>query len=174
MNTQLFILINNFAGRWPVLDWVMIFCAEYLIWVMGLALVVLAARNYKRWRDPMLVAIVSAGVARGVVAEIIKRTYNHPRPYWVIAETHLLLTREMQSSFPSGHTIFAFAMAMGVYLYDKTWGRWYLVLAALVGFSRVFAGVHWPYDILAGAVLGILTTLVCDRLYRKYKYVIGF
>ncbi|MEK9157757.1 MAG: phosphatase PAP2 family protein [Patescibacteria group bacterium] len=172
MNTQIFLLINNAAGRWPWLDRFMVFSAEYLMWAMVLVLLVLLATNYNRWKKLVLVSFVSAIVARGIIASIIKYFYSHPRPYWTIVETHLLLAKETQSSFPSGHTIFVFALATGVYLYNKKWGGWYILLACLVGFSRVFVGVHWPLDIMAGAVLGIATALVCNWGLKKYKYVV--
>jgi undecaprenyl-diphosphatase len=173
MDTQIFLLINNAAGRWPVLDWLMIFCAVYLMWVLVIVLLVLVARNYARWRDAALVAIVSAGVARLVIAEIIKRAHYVARPFLTVVETHLLIAKDLESSFPSGHTIFTFALATGVYLYNKKWGGWYLLLACLVGFARIFAGIHWPSDVLVGAVLGIVTTLVGNKIYQKHKSKIG-
>lgn len=172
MNTQIFLLINNAAGRWSWFDGVMIFSAEWLMWLMVVVLLIMLARNYNRWRNLVLVSFVSAIVARGLIASIIKYFYSHPRPYWVLTETHLLLSREVQSSFPSGHAIFVFALATGVYLYNKKWGSWYILLSCLVGFSRIFVGVHWPYDIVAGAILGILIALVCNWVLRKYKYII--
>ena len=173
MNVALFQLINGWAGRFSWLDWLMVFCAEYLMYVMILVVLVYAIWNYRQYRNMTLVAIGSALVARFGVATLIRYFYYHARPYWVVAQTNLLLARETVSSFPSGHTIFVFALATGVYRYNKKAGRWFYILASLVGFSRIFAGVHWPYDIIVGAVLGILTALVCDRLFRKYKFVVG-
>jgi len=173
MNTSLFRLINNFAGRSSLLDKLGVFCAEYLMYVMVLVVLYFVFKNYRRWRDMAIVSLGSAVVARFVVAEIIKRLYNHPRPYWILTNVHLLLAKETESSFPSGHTIFVFALATGVYLYHKTLGKWLLAAAALVGIARVYAGVHWPYDIIFGAILGILTALVCDKFFKKYKHKFG-
>jgi undecaprenyl-diphosphatase len=173
MNTQIFIFINNWAGRWGWLDSLMIFCAEYLWYLLVLGVLWLAVRNWKHWRDMAIVSIGSAVVARFGVAELIRHFYYHARPYWVLAQTHLLLAKETESSFPSGHTIFVFALAMGVYIYNKRIGKWYLWLGALVGFARIFVGIHWPYDIIAGAILGVLTAWIGDKIYRKYKYVVG-
>lgn len=173
MNTQIFLLINNWAGRWGWFDWLMVFCAEYLMYVMIAIVLVYAIWGYRKWRDMALVAIGSALVARFGVATLIRHFYYHARPYWILTQTHLLLAREIQSSFPSGHTIFMFALATGVYLYNKKAGWWFYASACLIGFARVFAGVHWPYDILAGAVLGVLTALACSWIYKSYikKYI---
>jgi len=143
------------------------------MYVMILVVLIYTIWNYKLWRDMALVAIGSAIIARFVVASGIRYFYYHARPYLVIAETNLLLVHEGVSSFPSGHTIFVFALATGVYRYNKKVGIWFYVLAGLVGFSRIFVGVHWPYDILAGAGLGILVAFVCDWLFRKYKHTLG-
>ena len=173
MNTSLFIFINNWAGRWGRLDSLMIFCAEYLMYVMILAVLIYAIWNYRKWGNMAIVAIGSALVARFVVASGIRYFYYHARPYWTLAETNLLLVRETESSFPSGHTIFMFALATGMYQYNKKAGWWFYASACLVGFSRVFVGVHWPLDIVAGAILGVLTALVCGWIFRKYKHVVG-
>ncbi len=81
--------------------------------------------------------------------------------------------READSSFPSGHAIFVFALATGVYYYNKTLGRWLFAASVLVGVSRIFVGVHWPYDIVAGAVLGIATAWACNEIFKKYKHRFG-
>ncbi len=174
MNLNLFLLVNSWVGRWGWLDGLMVFSAEYLLYVMILVVLIYVIWNYRRYRDMAIVAIGSAIVARFGVATLIRHFYYHLRPYWVIAQTHLLLARETESSFPSGHTIFVFALATGVYQYNKKAGLWFYVLASLVGFSRIFAGVHWPYDVVAGAVLGILTAFACGWLFKKYKHKFGW
>lgn len=168
MNQNLFLAINGWAGQHSWLDRLMIFSAEYLWILMALGVLALLAVNYRRWRDLVLVSLGSAVIARAIVAEIFKLLYTSPRPYAVLAQTHLLLAKETDNSFPSGHTIFVFALAAGVYMYHKKLGAWLYALAALVAFARIFTGVHWPYDIFAGVILGILTTWICDKIYRKF------
>ena len=172
MNIALFRLINGWAGHFSWLDYLMVFSAKYLMYVMILVVVVYAIWSYKKYLDMALVAIGSALVARFGVATLIRYFYYHARPYWILTDMNLLLARETVSSFPSGHTIFMFALATGIYQYNKKVGWWFYASACLVGFARVFAGVHWPYDIVAGAVLGILTVLVCGWLFRKYKHIV--
>lgn len=174
MNLKLFLEINGLANRWPLLDAVMIFCAHYLIYIMILAVLTHVLFGYKRWRDMILVAIGSAFIARFIIASGIRLFYKHARPDpETLLELQLLLIRETQPSFPSGHTIFVFALATAVFLYNKKVGLWFYGAALLIGFSRIFVGVHWPLDILGGIVLGVPTTLLCDKLYRKYKHLLG-
>ena len=148
------------------------------MYAMVLIVLSLAFKTYRAtgWRrqDMAIVAIGSAVLARLGVAQIIKTLYDHPRPYWILENVQLLLAKEIEYSFPSGHTIFVFALAMGVYLYNKKVGRWFFYAAGLVGLARIFVGVHWPYDIIAGAVLGILTTIICHKIFQKYKHRLRF
>lgn len=168
MNQTLFHIINNLAGQWPWFDKIAIFSAVYVWIIMTLTVLALAVINFKKWKDLAIVAVISAGVARGVFVTIIKWLYVHPRPE-LVTTVHAIVKADAENSFPSGHATFVFALAAGVYFYNKKLGVWFYILAALVSIARVFIGVHWPYDIIAGAALGIATAFVCDKLYRRYK-----
>ena len=78
------------------------------------------------------------------------------------------LIPESGYSFPSGHAAFYFALSMGVYLYNKKLGAAFFVVSVLMGIARIFAGVHWPADILGGALVGIVTALLVNFYARKY------
>ena len=55
-----------------------------------------------------------------------------------------------------------FALATAVWFANRKWGAWYFILATLMGIARIYAGVHWPLDIIGGAAIGIVSTL-CVR-----------
>ncbi len=115
----------------------------------------------------LVVAFGSAIISRFIFVNIIRYFYYHPRPFLVLSDTVQLTDHEMVSSFPSGHASFYFALATGVYLYNKKAGYIYFVLAGFMGLARVFVGVHWPLDIMAGALLGILVSLGGRWVYGK-------
>ena len=75
-------------------------------------------------------------------------------------QSHLLVGRSTDPSFPSDHATGAFAIAVAIWLYDRTIGTVFLVIGVLVGFARVYVGVHYPGDVLGGAILGAAVALV--------------
>ena len=114
----------------------------------------------------MVVAgLAAALIARYLVKSVIVLLYARPRPFVVLPDVHPLIATPLSEnfqSFPSSHMVFFFALATVIFYFHKKGGVVALVAAALMGVARVFVGVHWPSDILAGASVGILVgALVC-------------
>ena len=87
---------------------------------------------------------------------ILKNLFARSRPCWVRPEVPLLVRSPGDYSFPSGHTASSFAAAWVLYRrLPKRFGIPALVLASLIGVSRLYLGVHYPTDVLFGAVSGI-------------------
>ncbi|MBX4190062.1 phosphatase PAP2 family protein [Candidatus Parcubacteria bacterium] len=172
MNEVIFRAINNLAGSHNILDQLMIFFSDRLGYLLVIILGLLALRNFKKYADMAVVALGSAIVARFGVTGIIRMFYDHPRPYLVLSNVHLADFRELEPSFPSGHASFYFALAIAVYLYNKTLGYWFLAAAILMGIARIYIGVHWPFDILAGAAVGFVVALLAYKVYPKFKNLI--
>jgi undecaprenyl-diphosphatase len=88
-----------------------------------------------------------------------------------------LLSNEIGQSFPSGHAAFFFALATAVTLFNKKvhpersrrTGIWLFVGAFLISLARIYAGVHYPSDILAGAAVGVFSGWLVWRIFKKYK-----
>jgi membrane-associated phospholipid phosphatase len=105
-------------------------------------------------------AAASAGLAL-LIAQPIASAVDRARPYVDHpSNAHLLIPRSTDPSFPSDHATGAFAIAVAIWLYDRTAGAVFLVLALLVSFARVYVGTHYPGDVLGGAVLGALVALL--------------
>lgn len=169
MDLALFTFFYQFSGVAYWLDWIIIFFAEYVSYIIIAAVVISAIRLWRCNKTPeafkYLLALFSAGVAKGIVT-IIRFFYHHPRPSEALHLTSLF--PELSYSFPSGHAMFFFALATGVYLTNKTFGRVLFALAILMGMARIAAGVHWPSDIVGGAVLGIILTLFLFKLHEIF------
>lgn len=169
MNIYLFEKINNLAGQNPWLDGFMVFSAEWLGYFLIVGVVLCFFKNREKYKNMLLVSLGSAIVARFIFVEVIRYFYYNPRPFTVLENINVLLNHEISSSFPSGHATFYFALAAGVCLYNKKAGYAYFALAGLMGFARVFVSVHWPLDIIAGAMLGILVSLLFRGLNQFSK-----
>lgn len=115
--------------------------------------------------------VVSAGFTF-ILAELIGKIagifYSNQRPFAEMSHVNLLIQKEVNNSFPSDHTIFIFSVCLIFWLFHKRHVYW-LIIACAVGFSRIWVGVHYPFDVLAGAVIACLTAVavvylpICQR-----------
>ncbi len=88
-----------------------------------------------------------------------KPIVNRVRPYDLNTTIQIIVPPEIDPSFPSGHTFFAFSAATICFIYNKKLGVCMYILAALIAFSRLYLYVHFPTDVAFGAVLGILSSI---------------
>lgn len=168
IDIAIFYFFNNLAGRWPVLDKLFVFLGYYLPYFLMTAFLLILYffkySNRTKWRIFLTVAI-STMVARFGVVNFIRHFYQRPRPFLEYQVNQLISKNEF--SFPSGHAAFFFALAMAIYFYNKKWGAWFFVAAILITFARIAAGIHYPTDILAGAIIGILTAWTVFYFIKK-------
>ncbi len=166
-NTLLFQKINDLAKQNIWLDRLAVFFADYAGYVLVIILVLaFIFKSAKLGRFMVLIALISAAVSRGIITTIIRFFYHHPRPFDVLAVKQLI--PENDYSFPSGHAALYFALSMGVYFYNKKLGAAFFVVSALMGVARIFVGVHWPADILGGALVGVITALLVNFCAVKF------
>jgi undecaprenyl-diphosphatase len=144
-----------------------IFFAEYLPYLMVVAFLVLVYYQ-NGWRRKVYLfceAALAIILSRGIVTEVIRYFYHEPRPFSFYGLAPLF--NETSWSFPSGHAAWFFALAMVAWFANRKWGWWYFLLALLMGVARVYAGVHWPIDIVGGAVTGIASALFIHWLLKR-------
>jgi membrane-associated phospholipid phosphatase len=130
----------------------------------------LLARPYgnARWKLACVSALVSAGLALGV-NQVISHVWERARPFTEHpALTHVLSARTTDPSFPSDHASAAFAIAFAVLAFSRRGGALFLAGATLVGLSRIALGVHYPSDVLAGALVGYLAAVLVTTLGRPW------
>ncbi len=170
LDSAVFNFIYGFSGRSPVLDFLGIFSADYLPYILILFLLVLLL--FQKYRTMAVLALASGITARFAVKELILMFYQRPRPYIALPEISKLIWSpafENLQSFPSGHALFFFAASTMVYLFNKKLGIAFFAISIIIGLARVFVGVHWPSDILAGALLGGLTSFIIYQFSITYK-----
>ncbi|SHE57482.1 phosphatase PAP2 family protein [Streptoalloteichus hindustanus] len=164
MNDLVFGAINGLAGLSPLFDAVGRFAAGpliYLLFAAGGVSLLLAMRGRTRTDNLWMVGQVGAALALGFLVNRVLRWMELSRRPFESRPVVQLVQHEPGVSFPSNHATAAVTVALvvGVFV-SATWGLALGVPAALVALSRVFVGVHWPADILCGAVVGLVATLL--------------
>ncbi len=168
MDLFLFEKINNLAHFSKILDWIGIFLAEYSLYVVGIIFLILLI--WKKNRLMVISSVVSVVLSRLVIVEILKNFLHQARPYIVLETANKLIIENKDfQSLPSGHAAIFFAVAMAVYFFNKKLGIIFFIIAILVGVARIFVGVHWPSDILAGAIIGIISGVIITLFIKKYE-----
>ncbi len=107
---------------------------------------------------------------------IIKPIVGRLRPCTLDRTVDLLVSVPIDSSFPSGHTMFAFGAATIIFIYNKWLGIAAFIFAFLMGFSRMYLYVHFPTDVAFGAVFGVIFAIAAykieNMLFEKDKPII--
>ncbi|MDQ3858516.1 MAG: phosphatase PAP2 family protein [Actinomycetota bacterium] len=133
------------------------FVALSLVGYAGLVWIVLAPL-LARWAGRPVTATTATTAAAvwtaDLLATALKVAVDRPRPFERLGEAEPLLGGTVGASFPSGHAATSFAGAVALALLARRAVPALFLLAALVAFSRVYVGVHYPLDILGGAALG--------------------
>lgn len=150
-------------------------CGEQLVLISIISIIYWALD--KKFGEYIAYSVLTSVLLNNAIKDIFKMK----RP---IGEEGIRTLREETAtgySFPSGHTQGAssFYGAMAIYLKKRVMYIIATVMIILIGFSRLYLGVHYPKDVIVGGVLGVLTSLICYKLYNKVEnkmllYVITF
>lgn len=101
---------------------------------------------------------------------ILKNWIARPRPFVSLPDLVLLVKKPKETSFPSGHTASSFAAATVIFCRcKKPVGIGALVFAAMIAFSRLYLGCHYPLDVLGGLISGVICAVIALAMIRKEK-----
>jgi len=158
-DASLFSLFHGLANKNQFLDWLIIFFAEYFIFILAIVAVILilGEKDWRRRAYFIALVVISTILSRGIFTELIQFYYHHPRPFVTLGFTPLI-DHAPTSSFPSGHLAF-FSVALTMYLFNRRVGIWFMLGTLLIGLARVSAGIHWPADVLGGIAVGSIAFL---------------
>ena len=158
LDTTLFHWVNPTLHN-SVLDEVMPFVSgnRYFAPAAVIAAVLLAWRGGTRGRLCLLMIVLAVALGDTLVCGPLKQVVARQRPFWTLADAWIPpgIGKTDSGSMPSSHAANWFAAATVAYIYFRRSVRFMLPMAVLVGFSRVYNGVHYPGDVLAGAILGM-------------------
>lgn len=172
---KIFRLINNNALIWRWLDYWGVFCAVHLIWLIAVAAAVVFFRlpatvGQLSWlkketvRFKYFFTLIGGSGFAYLINVLIGFSYGRPRPFAVLSGVHQLISTSFShKSLPSSHATVAFALATAVFLFNRPAGWLMYIAAFLVAWGRVYVGVHYPFDVLAGAILGVVVVLLVNK-----------
>ena len=155
------LLINGLSGHVGLLDSLMRFIARDLIFLTPLLLLALwfwpAGTASERAFNQRLAAATALGCVFAIaLAAVVGELHEQARPFVADLGTRQLIPHAADNGFPSDHTSFAVAVGGAIVWWKRRLGSGYLMLGLIEGFSRVYVGLHWPSDVLAGVAVGLV------------------
>lgn len=183
LDTQLLLLINNSLAD-PGLDGVMIWLSDrgYLLFLPYLFFMLIkgwsgrAGANGSSFQRAFFIVLIStcSFFMADALADLLKPVFGRVRPCQVVQGLRLLVRCPHSFSMPSGHAISSFAAATALFYLPRHFvpilARCYpLVLAAAVALSRVYLGVHYPSDVIVGALLGSMVALLFSLIFERLQ-----
>ena len=137
-----------------------------LMWIL-LSLAMLCHKSTRKAGGAALMALIFGLLCTNVT---LKHLVARPRPWLDVAGLIPLVAEHDPNSFPSGHTCAAFGAGMAwLNTLPRKWGGAAAAAAVCMGLSRLYVGVHYPSDVLAGALVGSLCGLLACRLVKEYE-----
>ena len=170
MGEGIFLLWLQNSVRAPWLDAVFTFFTHLgdagILWIV-LGVILLCIPRTRKMGAATLAALAVGFLCTNVV---LKHLVARPRPWLDVAGLVPLVQEGDPNSFPSGHTCAAFAFAAaGLGTFPAKWAKVLaLAGAVLMGFSRLYVGVHYPSDVLAGALVGLLAGWIVCTVFARY------
>ncbi len=156
IDLNLFQFINGSLSN-PFFNWLMPIITNQDFWVIPIALLWLGLIIFgkTKGRIAAVILLVAVGLTDIIAAQLIKPFFMRLRPSHALVDgINLLVSKGGKYGFVSNHSANMFCAAVILGYFYKNWKLPVFTLAALIGFSRIYVGVHYPYDVIFGGVLG--------------------
>lgn len=161
-NISLFFWVFGLSGQNAVLDALMKFGAEPLIYLMVLITLLLTLKGKTNEKKTFLLLLFGIPIAV-LLIKVIHLFFLEPRPF-VTFNINPLVKEATDASFPSRHATISSVIAFSYIYFKSKWSLPFLFVAAWIGFSRVYVGVHYPLDIIGGFLTGITALIISIKI----------
>ncbi|MBQ0138886.1 MAG: undecaprenyl-diphosphatase [Kurthia sp.] len=163
MNYDLLKAINGLAGHSDWVDAIMKFATNYAVPVFAVVLLAMWFAGNEFMKKTVVYSTIS-GIVGILMNYLIAKIYFEARPFVTHDDINVLVEHASDASFPSDHTTGAIALAFAIALRNKKIGWIMMVFALLTGFSRIYVGNHYPGDVLAGIIVGMVVAFIINKL----------
>lgn len=170
INIDAFRAINNLGKQYSFLNSTMIFLAEYMVYFLGLIIIAYWFTRSRK-NKMMIIQAMVAFVTAEIIGKLAGKFHLNYQPFAVLPDVNKLVDHAVDNSFPSDHTILFFSICFSFWLVRKKTGWLWLVLAFCVAISRIWVGVHYPFDVVTGALLGSISALFSYWLTPKIVFI---
>jgi undecaprenyl-diphosphatase len=168
LDYQLFKIINDMAGKLIIFNPLMRFLAADAEYLFFIGILIYWFTRIKQNRIMVAESLISACTALGING-IIAHYYYRDRPF-ITHSVIQLIKHPANASFPSDHATGAFVIATAIWLFRKKDGAIWLILALCIALSRIWTGVHYPTDVIAGVFIGSVSAFIVHQLFAKSIY----
>ncbi len=173
IDTQLFVFFNSFFST-TLLNYFFVAITDARFWIFPaiVAAVLFIRKEHNKALIVLFLAAVTIAISDPVSSQIFKPLLHRPRPChpdYFINGAHMLFGLKSSLSFPSSHSTNIFALAFIFTMFYPSRWIWFFSFAVLIGFSRIYVGVHYPGDVLGGALLGVIIAWIVYGAYLMAK-----
>lgn len=171
LNINVFRVINDLGKQFTFLNPAAIFVAEYTLYLLCFSILFYWFKMRSTQNRLMIIQAVISFLLAEAIGKISGLFYSHNQPFAVLPDVIQLVEHRIDNSFPSDHTILFFAISFSIWLVRKKVGAIWLLIACTVGISRIWVGVHYPIDIIVGAIIGVISAVFVYWLGTKFHFL---
>ncbi|MGQ9819606.1 MAG: phosphatase PAP2 family protein [Candidatus Kapaibacteriales bacterium] len=174
LDLALFYFFNHSISH-PILDKIFVIITTQECWYITYALLLffMLTKFGAKGRYFVLLIILGIFLSDQISSHLIKEWVNRIRPCHSLEDVRLLVPCGSGKSFPSSHAINNFSLAIFLSYFFKKYKIHFFILASLVALSRVYVGVHYPSDIIAGTIIGYLFGNLVIIIYKRFENLLA-
>jgi undecaprenyl-diphosphatase len=170
VNINFFRMINDLGKQQTYLNPAFVFIAEYMVFFLALAVIVFWFTRINKNRM-MVICGTMTFIFAEIIGKVAGKIHSNNQPFAELSNVNKLIEKAVDNSFPSDHTILFFSFCVTFCLFSKKWGYLWVVLAFLVGISRVWVGVHYPADVIVGAFISTVSALFVYSFVPQLNFI---